>query len=110
MGFCPGAFCPGGFCPGGFCPGIYVRGVFVRGVFVLIPSPMNCTTPNEGVQSPEGMKFPDFSRLRLNSYVCSRLLIGLWGHAIPENFQNQDAENGFHTTKFPDFSLTFLVF
>ena len=40
------------------------------------------------VQSPEGIKFPDFSRLKLNSYVCPRLFWGLWGHATPENFQD----------------------
>ena len=31
----------------------------------------------QGVQSPEEMKFPDFSRLRLNPYVYPRLLRGI---------------------------------
>ena len=31
----------------------------------------------QDVHSPEGMKFPNFSRLKLNSDVCLRLLGGL---------------------------------
>ena len=45
---------------------------------------------SQGVQSPEEIKFPDFSRLELN-YVCPRLFRE---HALPENFQNLDAHIG----------------
>ena len=61
----------------------------------------------QGVQSPEGMKFPDFSRLRLNSHVCPRLLRGSGGMFPLEVFKIRIlrlAENEFHITKFPDFS------
>ena len=37
---------------------------------------------------------PDFSRLRLYSHVCPRLLRGVLGHAPPENVQNSDAQVG----------------
>ena len=40
----------------------------------------------QDVQSPEGMKFPHFSRLRLISYVCLRV------YAPPDNFQNQGVQ------------------
>ena len=59
-----------------------------------------------GVQSREGMKFPDFSRLQLNSYVCPRLLRGSRSMLPQKIFEIRTlrlAENEFHTTKFPDF-------
>ena len=70
-------------------------------------------TPYQGVQPPKGMKFPDFSRLRLNSNVV-RDCLGRSGSMLPQKIFKirmlRLAENEFHTTKFPDFSLTFLDF
>ena len=61
----------------------------------------------QGVQSPEGMKFPDFSRPRLNSYECPRLLGGgVSGILSQKSFKIKMlrlAENEFHTKN----SLTF---
>ena len=61
--------------------------------------------PNQGVQSPEAMEFPDFSRLWINSYVCPRLLREVWEHAPPENFKI-----GLKMNFTQQNSLTFLVF
>ena len=66
----------------------------------------------QDVHSAEGMKFPDFSRLQLNFYVCPRLFRGSGGMLRMLKL----AENELYKTKFPDFfslnqnSLTFSGF
>ena len=70
-----------------------------------------CEKYEQAVQSPEGMKFPDFS-LTFPDYdfilTCVQNCSGGSGGMLPwKIFKIRMlilAENEFHTTKFPDFS------
>ena len=61
-------------------------------------------------QTPDDMRFPDFSRPRLSSTVI-RYHVGGPGSMLPQKIFKirifNLAENEFQTIKFPDFSLTF---
>ena len=69
---------------------------------------------NQGIQSPEGMKFPNFSMTfpDYNSILmCVQECLGGSGGMLPQIIFKikmlRLAKNQFHTTKFSDFSLTF---
>ena len=70
----------------------------------------------QDAHSAEGMKFPDFSRLQLNFYVCPRLFMGSGSMLHQKIFKIKmlkSDENELYKTKFPNFfslhknSLTF---
>ena len=66
------------------------------------------TNAVQGAQSPEGMKFsdfPDYDKILMRVHDSSGGFGGMLPQKIFKIRMLKLAENEFHTTKFPDFSL-----
>ena len=91
-----------------------------HGLTIILLQGHNASLHLQGCHFPDNMKFPDFSRQKLSSFMSPRPFRRFLGHALQNNsklgFSTCIGWNEFKTTKFPKFSnslinsLTFLVY